>query len=89
MVVFMTMKAVKISSGGQISVPAEVRRRWNTSRVTIDDRGEELVVRPAPDDPITALRGAFADRAGPSSNELRAAARIDERKAEQRRRDRR
>ena len=88
MVIFMTMKAVKISRGGQISVPAEVRRRWNTSRVTIDDRGEELVVRPAPDDPITALRGTFADRATPTSDELRATARTEERQADQRRRDR-
>ncbi|MGI9081001.1 MAG: AbrB/MazE/SpoVT family DNA-binding domain-containing protein [Thermoleophilaceae bacterium] len=85
----MTMKVIKISSGGQISVPAEVRHRWSTSRVTIHDRGHELVVRPAPDDPITALRGAFADSDGPTSDELRASARAEDQRAEQRRRDRR
>lgn len=86
MIVFMRMKQLKISRGGQISVPAEVRHRWNTSRLALEDAGDHLVIRPAPDDPIGALRGALADRAGPSSSELRRRARAEERAASQRRR---
>ena len=55
---------MKVTSAGQISLPAEVRRRWGTSRVRIVDHGDHLVVEPAPDDPIAALRGCFAHLAG-------------------------
>jgi bifunctional DNA-binding transcriptional regulator/antitoxin component of YhaV-PrlF toxin-antitoxin module len=75
----------KISKGGQVSVPAEVRRRWKTSRVQLVDLGDSLVIRPLPDDPIAALRGAFADTDGPSSEELRRAARAEQSAAEARR----
>lgn len=85
MIGFMIMRMVRITSGGQISVPAEVRHRWNTSRVRLDDQGDRLVVEPAPEDPVRALRGAFADEGSPSSQELRARARKDERGAEDRR----
>ena len=78
MVAFMIMKWLKISRGGQLSIPAEVRHRWKTSRVTVEDRGNELVVRPAPDDPIAALRGAFPLPAGVTSDDLRREAREEE-----------
>ena len=83
MIISMAMRRLRISRGGQVSVPAEVRRRWNTSRVTLEDRGDELVIRPAPEDPISALRGAFAGP-GPTSEELRARARAEERAIEER-----
>jgi AbrB family looped-hinge helix DNA binding protein len=61
MVRFMEMrKRMKISKGGQISIPAPIRKRWGTGTVTLEDRGEEIVLRPAPDDPIAAAAGAFA-----------------------------
>jgi len=85
MIAFMLMKQVRISKGGQISVPAEVRHRWKTSRVIIEDQGDQLVIRPTADDPIAALRGAFADPSMPSSDELRRMARADDRAAEKRR----
>jgi bifunctional DNA-binding transcriptional regulator/antitoxin component of YhaV-PrlF toxin-antitoxin module len=47
------MRITRISQGGQIQVPAEVRRRWGTSNVVIEDLGDELSVRPVPDDPIS------------------------------------
>ena len=46
-----------ITSAGQVSLPAEVRHRWGTSAVLIEDEGDRLVVRPVPDDPIEGLRG--------------------------------
>jgi AbrB family looped-hinge helix DNA binding protein len=53
-------KRMKISKGGQISIPAPIRKRWGTTTVTLEDRGEEIVLKPAPDDPIEAAAGAFA-----------------------------
>jgi virulence-associated protein VagC len=46
-----------ITSAGQVSLPAEVRHRWDTSAVLIEDEGDRLVVRPVPADPIEGLRG--------------------------------
>jgi bifunctional DNA-binding transcriptional regulator/antitoxin component of YhaV-PrlF toxin-antitoxin module len=70
-----------VTSSGQISLPAEVRRRWATNVVIIVDAGDRLVVRPAPDDPIGALRGKYASTA-PSTAEMRAEARAEEAQSE-------
>jgi hypothetical protein len=66
-----------------MSVPAAVRHRWKTRKVSIVDLGDRIIVSPLPDDPIAALRGAFAGR-GPSSEELRRMAREEEREIEDR-----
>ncbi|MGI8478998.1 MAG: AbrB/MazE/SpoVT family DNA-binding domain-containing protein [Gaiellaceae bacterium] len=50
----------RITGAGQVSIPAEVRHRWGTSTVAIEDEGDRIVLRPVPDDPVTALRGALA-----------------------------
>ncbi len=80
------MKAVrhKITKGGQVSVPAEVRRRWGTNAVSVEDHGDRLVVKPLPEDPIAAARGALSKRV-PSTTQLRVAARRDEALGERRR----
>src|SRR5579884_806741 len=57
-------KRMKISKGGQLSVPASIRHRWGTSTVTLDDQGDRIVVEPAPDDPIAAAEGALAAEFG-------------------------
>lgn len=74
------MRQATISKGGQVSIPAEVRHRWGTNRVLVDDRGDELVFRPLPMDPIGAARGALRGEAGaePSSAEARRQTREDE-----------
>lgn len=77
------MKLRKITRGGQISLPADVRHRWNTARVGVEDLGDRLVITPIPNDPITAARGALAGQI--SSVGLRAQARKDEAAAEARR----
>lgn len=74
----------KITMGGQISLPAAVRRRWGTNVVAVEDHGDRVVVRPLPDDPVAAARGALKGRVG-STAELRRIARRDELLAEQRR----
>ena len=78
------MKLHKITTGGQISLPARVRTRWSTKSVAIEDLGDHVVVRPMPDDPISAARGALRERLGPASS-LREKARKDEATAEERR----
>jgi bifunctional DNA-binding transcriptional regulator/antitoxin component of YhaV-PrlF toxin-antitoxin module len=72
------VRTVDISKGGQISVPAEVRRRWRTDRVRIIDQGDHLVVRPVPTDPIEAVRGSLTLPAGMTSERLRDLARRED-----------
>ena len=77
------MKMHKITTGGQISLPARIRKRWATKAVSLEDLGDRVVIRPIPDDPIAAARGALEGRIG-SVDELRARAREDEQAAEDR-----
>lgn len=79
------LKLQKITSGGQISVPAVVRKRWGAKMVALEDLGDSLIVRPQPDDAIGAARGALRERVS-GSEDLRSAAREDEARAESRRR---
>lgn len=78
------MKRVRITTGGQISIPADIRRRWGTSTVVIDDGGDQLVVRPVPDDPIAAVRGSLAGL-GIDTEAMRRQARRDDEDAVARR----
>lgn len=87
MVISMLMKKrMKISKGGQVSIPAPIRKRWGTMTVTLEDRGGEIVLKPAPDDPIDAAAGALAEEFGHIDfGELRRIAREDDRIAMERR----
>lgn len=87
MVISMLMKKrMKISKGGQVSIPAPIRKRWGTTTVTLEDRGDALVLKPAPDDPIEAAAGALAEEFGYIDlAELRRIAREDDRIAMERR----
>ena len=80
----MAMRYLMISKGGQISVPADVRKRWQTRRLQVDDRGDELVIRPVPEDPIAAARGIFKGRSKYSSEDLRRMEREEEAEIEER-----
>ena len=54
--------------------------------MTLEDRGDHAVIRPAPDDPITAARGALKHLArGATSEEMRREARAEEAELEARR----
>jgi bifunctional DNA-binding transcriptional regulator/antitoxin component of YhaV-PrlF toxin-antitoxin module len=75
----------RISRGGQVTVPAPVRRRWETERVAIEDHGDYLLLRPLAD-PIDDFVGFAAGRGAPASEELRARSRAEEAAAESRRR---
>jgi bifunctional DNA-binding transcriptional regulator/antitoxin component of YhaV-PrlF toxin-antitoxin module len=77
---------MKISKGGQVSIPASIRHRWGTGTVALEDLGDRIVLEPAPDDPITAAEGALAEEfAALDPVRLRRRARKDEQASEQRR----
>jgi bifunctional DNA-binding transcriptional regulator/antitoxin component of YhaV-PrlF toxin-antitoxin module len=75
----------KVTSNGQVSLPAELRRRWRAGAVLVIDRGDYAIVRPIPEDSIAALYGVHAGP-GPTSAEVRAAERAAEADREDRRR---
>lgn len=86
MIAYMIMrKRVKISKGGQISIPASIRHRWGTSTLVLEDGGDRIVLEPAADDPIAAAEGALAEFGPIDPRGLRRAAREAERAAEPRR----
>jgi bifunctional DNA-binding transcriptional regulator/antitoxin component of YhaV-PrlF toxin-antitoxin module len=87
MVNFMGMKTrMRISKGGQVSIPAAIRHRWGTSTVAMEDHGGWIVLQPAPDDPIAAAEGALAGEFGEIDvKRLRQIAREGERVAQARR----
>ena len=61
---------MKVSANGQVSIPAEVRARWNTERVVIADMGDYIAMRPMSEDPFDDLVGKYPGR-GPSTDEMR------------------
>jgi hypothetical protein len=46
------MKRFKIVNGGQghVNLPAEIASRWGTRCVSLEDHGDHVVLRPAPDE---------------------------------------
>jgi bifunctional DNA-binding transcriptional regulator/antitoxin component of YhaV-PrlF toxin-antitoxin module len=73
---------MKVSSNGQVSIPAEVRSRWNAEAVQVVDMGDYLVIGPHRDraQVLRELQGKYAGR-GPSTDEMRR----EEREAEEER----
>ena len=69
-----TSYVMKVSSNGQVSIPAEARSRWTADRVVVVDLGDRIVMRPMPDNPVGALVGKYRGR-GPTSTQARAAER--------------
>ena len=77
------LSRARISSNGQISIPASVRRRWGATEVIVIDKGDRLIVRPIPADPFSEIVGKYAG--SPSSDELRERARGEDAELERRR----
>ena len=73
----------RISRGGQVTVPAGVRRRWETERVALEDHGDYLLLRPVAD-PVASFVGFAAGRRGPTSEQMRAQSRSEEEAVEDR-----
>lgn len=57
------MPTVKVSTKGQVVIPAEIRDKYGIRPGAVVDmrgRGEEIVLTLVPDDPVEASFGAFA-----------------------------
>ncbi|HUY98624.1 MAG TPA: AbrB/MazE/SpoVT family DNA-binding domain-containing protein [Verrucomicrobiae bacterium] len=78
------IRDTRITRGGQISIPAGVRRRWATERVAVEDQGDRLVVRPLPADPIGAAIGSLRLAPGVTTDILRRQARLEDQATETR-----
>lgn len=74
---------IRISKGGQISLPAQIRRRWATDALVVEDLGDRVVLRPIPRDPVAAAVGAFPIAEG-SATQARRQTRGEEQTAEDR-----
>jgi AbrB family looped-hinge helix DNA binding protein len=74
----MKRMTIRISQGGQVSIPADIRRRWGTDRLVLEDRGDDVVIRPLPADPISAARGSLKVEGGLTSEEMRRLAREED-----------
>lgn len=82
----MDARRAKVTRNGQVSLPAELRHRWDADAVLVIDRGDYAIVRPIPADPLAALRGTHAGP-GPSLEQARTAERTAEREREREHRD--
>lgn len=78
-----TSYVMKVSSNGQVSIPAEARSRWNTDQVVVVDLGDRVVLRPLPPEPIAALAGKYRRR-GPGTDRARRTARAEDAASERR-----
>jgi bifunctional DNA-binding transcriptional regulator/antitoxin component of YhaV-PrlF toxin-antitoxin module len=76
---------MKVSSNGQVSIPADTRARWKAARVVLVDLGDRVVVRPLPEDPVGSIAGKYRGK-GPNTVRARTAARAEEVSRERRKR---
>ena len=61
---------VRMSSKGQVVLPAEVRRRYGLTagdELELVDTGDHLVLRPGESDPVGRLKGLLAAQKGQRS----------------------
>ena len=73
----MSSVLINISDRGQISLPAEIRHKWQVRRLLLVDEGDRVVLRPVPDDPIGAVAGKYS-WVGSTSDEMLAEDRANE-----------
>lgn len=74
---------MKVTANGQISIPADVRRRWQTDRVIVIDTSEGLIVRPFDENHVRSLRGKYRRWVTETTDEARRAARAEEAEREE------
>lgn len=75
------MVTLRVTASGQISLPAEVCRRWGVNRVQALDEGDRVVLMPVPDDPVGAAIGSLPS-AKSTTDDLRWRARGEEARGE-------
>jgi virulence-associated protein VagC len=80
-----TTYVMKVSTNGQVSIPADARTRWLVDQVLVADLGDRVVIRPLPAQPIAQLKAKYKDQ-GPSSKAARATQRAESAKDSTRKR---
>lgn len=68
---------VAISKGGQVTIPADVRRRWGTVDLELIDLGERIVLCPVRS-PGSPAKGSVRLPAGVTTTSLRERARAED-----------
>lgn len=66
------MHKITISAKGQISIPAELRRRYDLNmgdQLIVRETEQGLVLTPVPDHPLLDLRGCLKAKHGKKLNE--------------------
>ncbi len=57
------MATSRVTEKGQVVIPAEIRRKYNIKKgtrvVVTETEGRAILVKPIPDDPIEASKGAL------------------------------
>lgn len=76
---------MKVSSNGQVSIPAEARARWNAERVVVVDLGDRVVLRPVTRDQVPRMVGKYHGL-GPSADRARREARAEDVESDTRKR---
>lgn len=56
----MTSMLINVSDRGQISLPSDIRHKWQVRRLLLIDEGDRVILRPVPDDPIAAVAGKYS-----------------------------
>jgi bifunctional DNA-binding transcriptional regulator/antitoxin component of YhaV-PrlF toxin-antitoxin module len=81
---------MKVTGNGQISLPAEVRKRWNAQQgvngmvdtVVVHDTAYGLIIRPFDPDALRNLMGKYAKPGQQSSEDGRRQARLEDQERE-------
>lgn len=74
----MRSRIAHVTRGGQVSIPAPIRHRWDTDTLLLEDRGDEVVLRPVPRDPLGAAIGALRLPRGLTTDSMRERSRRDD-----------
>jgi bifunctional DNA-binding transcriptional regulator/antitoxin component of YhaV-PrlF toxin-antitoxin module len=67
----MSNHLLTLTDRGVVSIPAEIRRHWPSRRVLLVEVEGGVLIRPLPEDPIAAARGAFSHLKGLTSDQMR------------------
>ena len=74
----MRRRIAHVTRGGQVSIPAPIRHRWDTDTLLLEDRGDEVLLRPVPRDPLAAAIGALRLPRGLTTDAMRERSRRDD-----------
>ena len=72
----LVMRVVTLTRGGQVSIPADLRRDWPSNKVIVEETSNGLLLRPLPSDPIAAVVGSLKGKGRPGMTAQKAMAQM-------------